>query len=73
MRVVQPVFTPGMEERAYARYELRTLREKALKLGLATETELDTLDAKLKTLERVSDLIVSLPRIFQVTGSSPKQ
>ena len=71
VRVIQPVFTPGMEEKEYARHEVRAMRPKLLKRGLATAEELDELEERLKELEGEDGRIVSLPRIFQVTGSSP--
>lgn len=60
-----------MEEQAYPRHEVRAMRSRLLKRGLATATELDELEDRLHALENVDSQIVSLPRIFQVTGSSP--
>eukprot|EP00730_Choanoeca_flexa_P020310 TRINITY_DN9926_c0_g1_i3.p1 TRINITY_DN9926_c0_g1~~TRINITY_DN9926_c0_g1_i3.p1 ORF type:complete len:131 (+),score=30.95 TRINITY_DN9926_c0_g1_i3:62-454(+) len=68
VRCVQPIFTADNEGHAVARITLQDIREQVVHNNLATDAELDELSQELAALEATPGSIVSLPRIFQVTG-----
>jgi hypothetical protein len=68
VRVVQPVFTAVDEGHSVARASLQDIRQQVIANGLATDAELDALHRELTAMGKEPGSIVSLPRIFQVTG-----
>ena len=68
VRVVQPVFTAAEEGHAVAQTSLQDIRQQVVANGLATEAELNEVHRGLVVLGKEPGSIVSLPRIFQVTG-----
>eukprot|EP00045_Choanoeca_perplexa_P019645 m.3273 g.3273 ORF g.3273 m.3273 type:complete len:277 (+) comp4888_c0_seq2:46-876(+) len=68
VRVLQPVFTVADEGHAVAKTSLHDIRHQVVANELATEDELDGLYRELAAMEKVPGSIVSLPRVFQVTG-----
>lgn len=68
VRVVQPVFTRDMEGCNVTRMNLEDIRQRVVSFGMATNEEVDRLHKQLEELEQTEGAIISMPRIFQVTG-----
>lgn len=68
VRVVQPICEGTDEGKQFPRQVLEGIRGHAIQLGLADNDELDDIAKQLEAFENDDTSLISLPRIFQVSG-----